>query len=93
MGIILYEFLTSFPPFHGNTPEDLFSNVINGELDWPDENDEVLKMSSEARDLITHLLTHDAVHRLGANGANEIKQHPFFDNFDWNNLLRTKVSC
>ena len=30
MGIILYEFLTSFPPFNGNTPEELFANVING---------------------------------------------------------------
>ena len=30
MGIILYEFLTSFTPFNGNTPEELFANVITG---------------------------------------------------------------
>lgn len=30
MGIILYEFLTSFTPFNGNTPEELFSTVISG---------------------------------------------------------------
>lgn len=32
MGIILYEFLTSVTPFNGNTPEELFANVINGKL-------------------------------------------------------------
>jgi serine/threonine protein kinase len=30
MGIILYEFLTSITPFNGNTPEELFANVITG---------------------------------------------------------------
>ena len=31
MGIILYEFLMGYVPFFGNTPEELFSQVINGE--------------------------------------------------------------
>lgn len=30
MGIILYEFLIGCVPFFGNTPEELFSQVING---------------------------------------------------------------
>lgn len=32
MGIILYEFLVGCVPFFGVTPEELFSQVINGEL-------------------------------------------------------------
>ena len=32
MGIILYEFLMGYVPFFGNTPEELFSQVINGEF-------------------------------------------------------------
>ena len=31
MGIILYEFLVGCVPFFGNSPEELFSQVINGE--------------------------------------------------------------
>ena len=31
MGIILYEFLVGCVPFFGNTPEELFSQVVNGE--------------------------------------------------------------
>lgn len=91
MGIILYEFLTSLAPFSGNTPEDLFSNVINGEILWPDDEDEVVHIPEDAKSLITSLLTHDPLKRLGALGAFEIKQHRFFNNLDWNNLLRIKA--
>lgn len=34
MGIILYEFLVGMVPFFGETPEELFSQVINGEFNW-----------------------------------------------------------
>ena len=30
MGIILYEFLVGCAPFFGDTPEELFSQVVNG---------------------------------------------------------------
>lgn len=32
MGIILYEFLVGCVPFFGDTPEELFGQVITGEL-------------------------------------------------------------
>jgi hypothetical protein len=32
MGIILYEFLVGCVPFYGNTPEELFSQIVKGEL-------------------------------------------------------------
>ena len=96
MGIILYEFLTSVAPFNGNTPEDLFANVINGEILWPEDDDELIHIPEDAKNLINGLLTHDPTKRLGANGAIEIKNHNFFnwDNgsiFDWDNLLRNKA--
>ena len=96
MGIILYEFLTSVAPFNGNTPEDLFANVINGEILWPEDDDELIHIPEDAKNLINGLLTHDPIKRLGANGAIEIKDHNFFnwDNgsvFDWDNLLRNKA--
>lgn len=91
MGIILYEFLTSLVPFSGNTPEDLFSNVINGEILWPDDDDEVIHIPDDAKNLILDLLAHDPLRRLGSIGAYEIKQHSFFSFLDWNNLLRIKA--
>lgn len=34
MGIILYEFLVGCVPFYGNTPEELFSQIVKGELNF-----------------------------------------------------------
>lgn len=34
MGIILYEFLVGCVPFFGDTPEELFGQVISGECWW-----------------------------------------------------------
>jgi serine/threonine kinase 38 len=33
----------------------------------------------------------DAENRLGRNGAEEIKCHPFFDGFDWKNVRNMKA--
>jgi hypothetical protein len=46
-------------------------------------------MSREAEDLIFKLIN-SPKHRLGANGAEEIKSHPFFYGFNWDNILNIK---
>lgn len=35
MGVILYEFLVGCAPFFGDTPEELFGQVISGAWAWP----------------------------------------------------------
>lgn len=40
-------------------------------------------MSDEARDFIESLLCFDASRRLGANGADEVKRHPWLKDIDW----------
>ena len=90
MGIILYEFLTSWTPFNGSTPEDLFANVINGEIQWPDSEDEIT-IPEDAKNIISSLLKHDPLERLGAGGPLEIKNNLFFLTIDWDNLLRIKA--
>ncbi|XP_070194512.1 microtubule-associated serine/threonine-protein kinase 3-like isoform X2 [Littorina saxatilis] len=89
MGVILYEFLVGCVPFFGNTPEELFSQVINEEIEWPEE--EEWQGQNDAKDLIQQLLTHDPLERLGTGGAQEVKEHPFFDVVDWESILRQKA--
>ena len=106
MGIILYEFLVGIPPFTGDTPDELFANVINGHIEWPDILDEsTIDLSSstcldlseqsfcpEAKNLIEQLLEHDPSQRLGTlGGAYEIRTHPFCACINWNSLLREKA--
>uniref|UniRef100_A0A8C3K5B6 non-specific serine/threonine protein kinase n=1 Tax=Calidris pygmaea TaxID=425635 RepID=A0A8C3K5B6_9CHAR len=88
MGIILYEFLVGCVPFFGDTPEELFGQVISDEIMWP-EGDEALP--ADAQDLITRLLRQSPLERLGTGGAHEVKHHSFFLHLDWNGLLRQKA--
>uniref|UniRef100_G1N037 non-specific serine/threonine protein kinase n=1 Tax=Meleagris gallopavo TaxID=9103 RepID=G1N037_MELGA len=88
MGIILYEFLVGCVPFFGDTPEELFGQVISDEIMWP-EGDEALP--ADAQDLITRLLRQCPLERLGTGGAHEVKHHAFFLHLDWNGLLRQKA--
>uniref|UniRef100_A0A671V2Z9 non-specific serine/threonine protein kinase n=1 Tax=Sparus aurata TaxID=8175 RepID=A0A671V2Z9_SPAAU len=88
MGIILYEFLVGCVPFFGDTPEELFGQVVSDEIIWPDGDD---ALPADAQDLITRLLSQSPLDRLGTGGASEVKQHPFFLGFDWNGLLRQKA--
>ena len=41
-------------------------------------------LSPASTDILKRLMC-DADHRLGANGVDEIKNHPFFEGFDWEN--------
>ncbi|XP_041827949.1 microtubule-associated serine/threonine-protein kinase 1-like isoform X2 [Melanotaenia boesemani] len=88
MGIILYEFLVGCVPFFGDTPEELFGQVITDDIVWP-EGDEALPV--DAQHLISSLLQTNPLIRLGTGGAFEVKQHSFFTEVDWNSLLRQKA--
>ncbi|XP_022623197.1 microtubule-associated serine/threonine-protein kinase 1-like [Seriola dumerili] len=88
MGIILYEFLVGCVPFFGDTPEELFGQVITDDIVWP-EGDEALPV--DAQHLISSLLQTNPMVRLGTGGAFEVKQHSFFTEVDWNSLLRQKA--
>ncbi|KAI8325860.1 kinase-like protein, partial [Martensiomyces pterosporus] len=84
LGVICYEFLFGIPPFHGETPEKVFSNILSADIDFHDE------LRKQARDFITRLLCRDPKRRLGYNGSAEVKSHPFFKDVNWNTLLDTQ---
>uniref|UniRef100_A0A8C7MTV8 non-specific serine/threonine protein kinase n=1 Tax=Oncorhynchus kisutch TaxID=8019 RepID=A0A8C7MTV8_ONCKI len=88
MGVILYEFLVGCVPFFGDTPEELFGQVVSDDITWPD-GDEALP--ADAQDMITRLLRQSPLERLGTGGAPEVKRHCFFLHLDWNGLLRQKA--
>ncbi|XP_057565502.1 microtubule-associated serine/threonine-protein kinase 2 isoform X3 [Hippopotamus amphibius kiboko] len=62
MGIILYEFLVGCVPFFGDTPEELFGQVISDEIVWPEGDD---ALPPDARDLTSKLLHQNPLERLG----------------------------
>uniref|UniRef100_A0A674N262 non-specific serine/threonine protein kinase n=1 Tax=Takifugu rubripes TaxID=31033 RepID=A0A674N262_TAKRU len=85
VGVILFEMLVGQPPFLAPTPTETQIKVINWEstLQVPAQ----VKLSPEAIDIIGRLCC-SAEDRLGANGAGEIKAHPFFSQTDFSSNLR-----
>ncbi|WVQ75985.1 hypothetical protein IAR50_005621 [Cryptococcus sp. DSM 104548] len=72
LGVLLYEMLTGLPPFYDENTNEMYRKILTDPLRFPDS------VRSEARSLLTGLLNRDPLHRLGVNGAQEIKNHPFF---------------
>ncbi|KFD50184.1 hypothetical protein M513_08929 [Trichuris suis] len=89
VGVILFEFIVGTVPFFGETPEELFANVISSEIVFPEEP---YCPPTDAVDLIRSLLQVNPLDRLGTvSGAMEVKMHSFFSSVDWNTLLRQKA--
>ncbi|XP_070842105.1 serine/threonine-protein kinase greatwall [Chaetodon trifascialis] len=80
LGVCLFEFLTGVPPFNDETPQLVFQNILNRDIPWPEEEEE---LSVNSRNAIEILLTMDMTKRAGLK---ELKCHPLFEGLDWDNL-------
>ena len=87
VGAIFYEMLIGFPPFFSDSPQITCQKIKNFEqyLFIPKERN----ISLEAKKLIYSFLTH-ANKRLGINGIEEIKNHCFFEKFNWETIREQK---
>nr|AML79090.1 putative LOV domain-containing protein [Cassytha filiformis] len=80
LGILLYEMLYGYTPFRGKTRQKTFANILHKDLKFPAS----IQVSFHARQLMYRLLHRDPRNRLGSSeGANEVKQHPFFRGVNW----------
>lgn len=66
--------------------ETVFDNILALKIIWPEIGYGEGMISPEAQDLIKRLLEPDFTKRLGFNGIEEVKTHPFWQGFDWNNV-------
>ncbi|KAL5255040.1 hypothetical protein ACHWQZ_G014471 [Mnemiopsis leidyi] len=87
MGIILYQFLVGCTPFSGETIEALVENINPRNIEWPEDE----PVEEDARNLILGLLFMDPSQRLGAQGAQEVKRHPFYQTLHWDELIMHKA--
>ncbi|KAK8285525.1 hypothetical protein V6Z12_D08G230900 [Gossypium hirsutum] len=85
LGAIMFEMLVGYPPFYSDDPMTTCRKIVNwkNHLKFPEE----ANLSSEAQDLINKLLC-NVNQRLGSNGANEIKAHPWFEGVDWDRIYQ-----
>nr|AML79153.1 putative LOV domain-containing protein [Clinopodium serpyllifolium subsp. fruticosum] len=80
LGILLYEMLYGYTPFRGKTRQKTFANILHKDLKFPRSKE----VSLQGKQLMYRLLHRDPKNRLGSReGANEVKQHPFFRGINW----------
>ena len=86
VGVIFFEMLVGYAPFFSKDTADVCYKILNWQryLKIPDN----IKVSKEAEDLIKKMINNPNI-RLGKNGADEIKAHPFFKGIDWENIRKT----
>ena len=88
MGVLLFEMLTGYPPFHGQTHSELYRRITSGRVRaFPRGFDE------DAADLVNKLLRQSEGERIGvgADGIQRIRRHPFFKGFSWTAVLEQRA--
>jgi serine/threonine protein kinase len=84
LGVLLYEMLVGLPPFYSENINEMYELILKAPLKFPNF------VPSDAQSLLRGLLEREEFKRLGSGptDAQEIKNHPFFSNIDWNKLYR-----
>jgi calcium-dependent protein kinase len=91
-GVILYILLCGYPPFNGDSDNDIMKAVKKGKFSFPSEDWNTV--SKEAKDLITHMLTIDTKKRYSAKDSlahSWFKKKDFCDKSTGQNVIKNMV--
>lgn len=87
LGVLVFEMCCGWSPFYAEDTQQMYKNIAFGKVRFPRD-----ALSTEGRNFVKGLLNRNPKHRLGANNdANELMDHPFFNDVDWNALNRKEV--
>uniref|UniRef100_A0A7S2DXE4 cAMP-dependent protein kinase n=1 Tax=Alexandrium andersonii TaxID=327968 RepID=A0A7S2DXE4_9DINO len=89
LGILIYEMIVGYPPFVDEDPMGIYQKILSGKIVFPK------LFNKEAKALVKKLLQADLGKRYGnlKNGVEDIKQHKWFKDVDWEMLLLKKLEA
>ena len=82
LGVIIYELMKFERPFKGSNKNEMIEEFQNKKINL-NKNNVDYRYSENLCDFVNQLLEINPEKRLGKNGIQEIKNHPFFQNFNW----------
>ncbi|XP_078344292.1 serine/threonine-protein kinase MRCK alpha-like isoform X3 [Oculina patagonica] len=83
LGVCMYEMLFGETPFYAESLVETYSKIMShtGKFNFPSD----VEVSNNARDLMQRLCC-KMEQRLGQNGIDDFRNHPFFEGIDWDNI-------
>ena len=91
LGVIIYEFMNGYRPYLGRNRKEIKEAVLARQIHVHRKQLFENGWSFESGDLINKLLYRKPHKRLGCNNINEIKEHSWFKNINWDELLNKKM--